>query len=457
MTTAPLHRRRFFQLMAAAGVTPGLAGLSSAPDVRVLGRILAMSDLHSAYERTGQLLAALEAEIASSDAPHLIAIDGDIFEHGNVVSVRSGGAIDWAFLGELPKLAATVVNLGNHDNDLTPDLHEVVARMRSLGIVVVSNIIDARTGQPYAEAAVTVPLGQRSLRIVGAGTDSLNTYPKASRDWLSIPAPGDWAKANLTRLLDGADLMLVMSHAGVTGDRDILPLLPDGALIIGGHNHLLFQHEQGRSAYAHTGSWSNAYTTATLYADGRIEVGSTAVDMNAAPSPRIADLITTTLATTLTDEEKAVLGVSPRALTLGETGRAVAAAMARAAGVEAGFIGHTTLGTGLPAGPVTRYAFDAVVRFDGKLMVAEVSPERLNSFMARANQDRPMPLAERSGDFLYGAAEVAGGKAAVRLVTTDWCAMNQAEYFGASDLVFSEVPQARVKAAAAAGLLGGAT
>ena len=453
MTITPLHRRRLFQLLTAAAVAPGLAALAPAADARVLGRVLAMSDLHSAYERTGQLLAALEAEIAGSDAPHLIAIDGDIFEHGNVVSVRSSGAIDWALLGELPKLAPTVVNLGNHDNDLTPDLHEVVARMRGLGIVVVSNIVDARTGQPYADAAVTVPLGERSLRIVGAATDSLNTYPKASRDWLSIAEPGDWAQANLIRLLDGADLMLVMSHAGVAGDRDILPLLPDGALMIGGHNHLLFQHEQGRSAYAHTGSWSNAYTTATLYADGRITVGSTAVDLNSAPSPRLADLIAATLAANLTAEEKTVLGESPRALTLGETGRAVAAAMAKAAGAQAGFIGHTTLGAGLPAGPVTRYAFDAVVRFDGKLMVAEVPVERLAGFMARANQDRPMPLAARSGDFLYGATEDVAGKPMVRLVTTDWCAMNQAEYFGATDLVFTEVPQARVKAVAAKGLL----
>ena len=447
--TNSLHRRRLFQMTAAAAVVPAFGALAPS----IAARVLAMSDLHSAYERTGQLLAALEAEIAGAKVPHLIAVDGDSFEHGNVVSVRSEGVIDWAFLAELPKLAPTVVNLGNHDNDLTPDLHEVVARMRGLGLLVVSNILDARSGRPYAEAAVTVPLGRRSLRVVGAGTDSLNTYPKASRDWLSIPEPGEWARMNLTRLLDGADLMLVMSHAGVAGDRDILPLLPDGALMIGGHNHLLFQHEQGRSAYVHTGSWSNAYTTATLYDDGRIAAGSTAVDVNAPPSPRLASLIATTLATHLTDEEKAVLGVSPRAMTLGETGRAVASALARVASADAGFIGHTTLGTGLPAGPVTRYAFDAVVRFDGKLMVAEVPTERLAGFMARANQDRPMPLAERSGDFLYGAASDVGNRSSVRLVTTDWCAMNQAEYFGATDLVFGEVPIARVKAAAIGGLL----
>jgi len=179
-----------------------------------------------------------------------------------------------------------------------------------------------------------------------------------------------------------------------------------------------------------------------------------AVDLSAGPSPRIASLIAATLATHLTDEDRAILGVSPRALILGETGRAVAAAMAQAADADAGFIGHTTLGTGLPVGAVTRYAFDAVVRFDGKLMVAEVPSVQLESFLACANQDRPMPLAERSGDFLYGAASGVVGNDRARVVTTDWCALNQAEYFGTTDLVFAEVPGARVKATAVARLLG---
>ncbi|WP_313453905.1 metallophosphoesterase, partial [Brevundimonas sp.] len=84
----------------------------------VIGRVLAVSDMHSAYERTAQLLAAFETEVRSNPVPHVIAIDGDIFEHGNVVAVRSGGAVDWAFLRALPAIAPTVFNLGNHDNDL---------------------------------------------------------------------------------------------------------------------------------------------------------------------------------------------------------------------------------------------------------------------------------------------------------------------------------------------------
>lgn len=445
------ERRLFLGGTAAVAASPFLAAL--APPV--VGRVLAMSDMHSAYERTGQLLAALEAEVAALPVPHVIAINGDIFEHGNVAAVRSDGAIDWAFLREAAKIAPTIVNLGNHDNDITPDLAEVVARLRGLGVTVVSTIVDARTKAPYASSTGVVPLGSRMLRVVGVATNSLNTYPAASRPNLDIPPPGAWARANLPAALAGADLAMVMSHAGVAADREILPLLPRGVPMIGGHNHLLFQHRQGGNLYVHTGSWSSAFTVVTLRADGSAEATSRSVALEAEPSPRLSGLIENILAQTLTEDEKTVLGVSPRALSLGDTGRAVAAAMAQATNADAGFIGHTTLGAGLPAGQVSRYAFDAVVRFEGKLMVAEVSRERLARFFKRANQDRPMPFEKRNGDFLYAQSVGPQSGAPARIVTTDWCAANQAEYFGVADLAFSEIPDLRLKPVAAKALLAG--
>jgi 5'-nucleotidase / UDP-sugar diphosphatase len=440
-------RRRLFQLAGAAALAPGL---TAARRGDVKGRVLAVSDMHSAYERTARLLAAFEMEVRSNPVPHVIAINGDIFEHGNVVSVRSGGVVDWAFLAELSRIAPTVVNLGNHDNDLTPDLAEVVTRLKGLGLQVVSTIENRRTGAGYAEPVATLPFGARSLRVVGMATNSLNTYPKASREQLSILAADAWAEAHLADCLSGSDLNLVMSHAGVAVDRGILPLLPDGSLMIGGHNHLLFQHRQGRSAYAHTGSWTNAYTVAEFYGDGSVAAESRTITLDAPASHRLEALITATLSQHLTEEERFVMGVGPRALSLGDTGRRVAMGMASAVGADAGFIGHTTLGTGLPAGPVNRYVFDSIVRFDGKLMVVDVPRARLDGFMSRANQDRPMPLAERSGDFLYAAGQ-GGAKPVVRLVTTDWCATNQGEYFGATDLRF-EAASGGVKAAAATAL-----
>jgi len=235
---------------------------------------------------------------------------------------------------------------------------------------------------------------------------------------------------------------MVMSHAGVAADRNILPMLPDGALMVGGHNHLLFQHRQGRSAYVHTGSWTSAYTVADFRSDGSVTAVSRPMALDAPASPRLADLAAATLAADLTDDERTTLGVSPRALSLGDTGRHVAA----------GFIGHTTLGVGVPAGPVSRYAFDSIVRFDGKLMAAAVSRARFEGFMARADQDRPMLLADRNGDFLYASA-MASTADLIRIVTTDWCATNQRKYFGTTDINFAEADGLRVKATAVAALL----
>src|SRR5690606_27729229 len=103
------------------------------------------SDLHSAYERSARLLAAIAAEIAASDAPAAILINGDVFELGNVVATRSAGAIDWTLLTRLAALAPTVLNIGNHEPDIENDLALVIAQANEIGIAVVSNIIDART------------------------------------------------------------------------------------------------------------------------------------------------------------------------------------------------------------------------------------------------------------------------------------------------------------------------
>ena len=58
---------------------------------------------------------------------------------------------------------------------------------------------------------------------------------------------------------------------------------------------------------------------------------------------------------------------------------------------------------------------------------------------ALANQDRVMPFARRTGDFVYGAVQGDEKRDTIRIVTTDWCALNQQEYFGVSDLDFTDV------------------
>ena len=116
-------------------------------------------------------------------------------------------------------------------------------------------------------------------------------------------------------------------------------------------------------------------------------------------------------------------------------------------------IGHTTFGTGLPQGEISKYVFDSVVRFDGKVVTAEVDQVTLDAILGRTNQEGDIPLTARTGDFLYAAPE-ASGKERYVIVTNDWSAINQKTYFGREDLVFTEVPDLRVKAIVAAALAG---
>lgn len=450
--TTTIPRRLALQLLGSAAALPFLAPVVSARAQDAAGRIIVLSDLHSAYERTAELLATLESEVSGNPVPHIILINGDVFELGNVVAVRSAGIIDWAFLKALTALAPTVLNIGNHEPDLDPDLANVVAQAQDIGIVVVSNISDTRTGALYAANTADLALGDLPVRVVGVATDKLNTYPKASRDLLAIPEPTAWARDNLAGLLDETVLPVVLSHAGVVADRAILPLLVDGTLLVGGHDHLTFTHDEGRTRYVHTGSWSSTYTVVTVAADRTMSVEQSRVRDDVIANEALGSLIFDTLAQHLTAEELAVIAESPAALDLGRTGRFVAQSMAAAGEGDIGFIGHTTLGNGLPLGEVSQYAFNSVVRFDGKLMVAEVDARTLAEILAVVNQDEAQTLDQRTGDFLYAAPTGLPTKDVYRLVTNDWSATNQKSYFGREDLVFTPGPEIGLKALVIAAL-----
>jgi len=363
-----------------------------------------------------------------------------------VVAVRSGGVIDWTFLAALAKLAPTVFNIGNHESDLDNDLTHFVDKAQALGVTVVTNMTDKRSGKPFAPAGTVLQAAGLTVNIAALATPSLNTYPKATRETLDIPDPVAWAQVELPKRLKQGEVNIVMSHAGVVADRAILPALPDGTLLIGGHDHLNFQHEQGRTRYVHTGSWATALTIATIDAPGEpAKLERVMVESDGPVSETLKALIPATLAAHLTAEEHAAIAKTRDALPLGQTARFTAAAMAERAGADLGFIGHTSFGAGLPKGDVSRFDYNAALRFDGKIMAAEIDTSVLETILSRCNQDGDIPLAARTGDFLYAAPAIPAGKTRIRIVCNDWSALNRKAYFGREDIVFAELPDLRLK------------
>jgi len=420
--------------------------------------LIITGDQHSAYERTAQFVAQVDRLKAEHPGlPLAILLNGDTLELGNAVAHRSGGAVDFAMFAALARRAPTVLNLGNHEPEFY-DLADTVQRVQATGVTVVSNIVNRATGQPFAAASMNLKLGREDAVVVGLTTDHLSTYRLAVRPSLDLANPVVWAKQNLPGLLARAPLKIILSHAGLAADREILPLVPDGTLFAGAHDHLRFVHPLGRGAYVHSGSWNEFVTLAWLRRDAagapRWDVEQVLIPADGPADPELAGLIAGTKAKYLTPADTAVVGRTAAALAPADAARLVARALRNAAGVDAAFIGNTTFGAGLPAGAVSRAEFDACVRFDGTIFTAEVDGARLQQLMAAANQGPNTPFEQRRGEFCFAAGPAAIDPARhYRIATTDWGARNTKGYFGDPAITWQErQPGLKLKAAVLAGL-----
>ena len=418
--------------------------------------VVIVGDQHSAYERTAQFVAHVDRlHAAHPGVPLAVLIDGDSLEYGNVVARRSAGAIDFAMFAALAQRAPTVLNLGNHEPEFYA-VDDTVARIQATGVTVISNLVDRATQAPFAPGSTRLLLGAREAVVVGLATDHLNTYRAAVRPSLDVSDPLAWAQKNFPALLKTAPLAIVLTHTGVQTDRALLPLIPDGTLFAGAHNHLRFVHHTGRTVYFQSGSWNDSFSLAMLHATDagpRWEVEQIPIALTDPADPALAALIRETNAKYLTADDLVVVGHTAKALSPIEAARWVAAQVRTGAGVDAAAIGNTTFGAGLPEGEVTRVAFDACVRFEGTICIAEVTGAQLAAILATANQGPETPFAERHGEYLAAAGPATIDPARTyRLATTDFVANNPKSYDLSPQIIFQTQPALKLKALVAAAL-----
>lgn len=442
---------------AVLGLFGGLA--AAEPDAL----LLVVGDQHSAYARTAQLVAHVDRVRSENPGiPFAILVNGDAFEYGNAVARRSKGTIDWAMFSAFARRAPTVVNLGNHEPEFH-DVPETVARLRATGALVVGNLTDRSTGEPFAPASIQLRLGHVQIVVAGITTDILAQYRAAVRPSLDLADPATWAREKFPELLSRAPVRVVLSHAGLSADRKVFPHVPDGTLFAGAHDHAQFVARMGRTFYLHSGSWNSHLSIVRLHLPAEAptwNVQQIEIRNDDPADDEMRTLIHEVEARHITPDDAAAVGRTTRAMSRTEAAAAVVVAVRRAAAADAAFIGNTTFGDGLPAGFVSRLALDDCVRFDGTLWIGEVSGAHLRRLMRDANQDPATPFAERRGEFQFadGPAEIADERK-YQIATNDWAVRNRERYFGAEEILFVEKPGLRLKtivsAALVAGTLGG--
>ncbi len=367
--------------------------------------VLALADLHSAHECYAALLDRVDDVLAAHrGTPALIVFNGDLFERANVVALRGEGALDLALVAALGRRAPVVFNLGNHEGALF-GLPEAVRRLRVAGATVVSNLRDRRTGGPLADPVARVPVGGLHVAVAGVGTDDLATYRAAVRDSLEVPDSPGYVRTLIPTLRE-ADFTVLLSHDGVLDDRETLALVPDGALLVGAHDHLRFVQQQGRTLYAHGGFWGGSFSLITGVHDGGLPRWThrfVPVSPGAGEGADIAAQVAAERARHLTPDDLVPVGSVARARSQREAAELAVQAVRDAAGVDVAMVGNTTFGAGLARGPVSRHAFDALLRFDGEIVRIRVDGRTLRGILARTNQFEDTPLDRRLGEFLIAS------------------------------------------------------
>jgi 5'-nucleotidase / UDP-sugar diphosphatase len=436
-------------LMALPVMATGHQEAVAAPEVAVVN----MADLHSAYDAYPSLVRAAEDLVAEYGITTEVVflINGDLFELGVAVATRSDGAADWEFLERLTRLGTVVINVGNHEFDFM-EPQAFVRTAEALGAAVIGTVDADGSRDALTPVSLDIPAAGSQLRIVGVGTDQLNTYPEGLRDTLTIPKPTDWITAEWNRVTRGADHVILATHAGLVADVGMLEAIgsdPRLLYAVGGHDHLVVRESVRGTTYMHTGFKGERFTVADVFMGGstpHVAFRDVVTESVAVPDAALTAMISRLREEHLTAEDREVVGIMDTDLSVLDAAMWSVEQVRAYTGADVAFLNHTSFGSGLPEGPLERYRFNQFMRFDNDVMRATVDGETLRTIMATANQHEANSLAERSGDFLYAGPVTVRDGEQYDIVTSSWVALdfNQMRYLGTT-VDFEQIPDITTK------------
>jgi 2',3'-cyclic-nucleotide 2'-phosphodiesterase (5'-nucleotidase family) len=169
--------------------------------------------------------------------PVLLLFAGDLLQ-GTVTSSLFLGIPDLAMFERMGVDAAAV---GNHEFDYGQDIFRRLGQ-RARFPFLTANVQTQPEPLPVKPYVILSRPGGPRVAVLGLTTPELTTatHPK-NVNGVSVEEPVTVTQRLLPGLREQADMVVVLSHMGISDDRRLARDAPDIELIVGGHNHLVFE------------------------------------------------------------------------------------------------------------------------------------------------------------------------------------------------------------------------
>lgn len=367
----------------------------------------------SLARRIPALVTDLAGDFLSPSAMGLAQVDGARLAGRQMVSVLNAVGLQWA-------------TLGNHEFDIRQE--EFLARLNESRFgYVVSNVTDSggrlfpRT-QRHAILRLKSPGGTVRIGLIGLVIDDNRAA------WVRYEEPVAAAQREVAAIKDSVDAIVAITHLTLAGDQRLVELVPEIALLLGGHEHENYEIRRGAAFTPIVKADANVRTVAlvTLTFGAKGARPTTAVrfiplDSTIKLDPKVSREVATWVARS--DSAYIAVGLDPRArvAVLPEPldGREatvrvrqsllptlVAEALrAEVPGADVGIMngGSIRIDDVVPAGELTQYDVIRILPFGGNVVGTTMTGSMLRRVLEQGEANRG------SGGYLHPAGATREG------------------------------------------------
>jgi 2',3'-cyclic-nucleotide 2'-phosphodiesterase (5'-nucleotidase family) len=218
--------------------------------------ILHTNDIHSHFEKVSSIAAYIASQRKAANGEPILTVD--IGDHMDRTAVETEGTMGAANVDILNLTGYDVITIGNNEGlTLTPeDLGIAYAKLQAQ--VVCCNILEIATGAPpsWMKKHTIIDKGGVKIGLTGATAPFAAFY-----ELLGLKAldPETAIKQEVKALRQQADIVILLSHLGLTSDEKLAERLEGIDLILGGHTHHLLETplQIGNTAVCGAGKFGN--------------------------------------------------------------------------------------------------------------------------------------------------------------------------------------------------------